>query len=396
MTPHALTRVPPANARPAAPSEANVVVLMNFVPPHRVPILSELARRVKKLTVLLSTAMEPNRSWLAEWGDLDVRLQRTISWRYPWRHSTGFTEEAHRHLPWDTLAHLRSLAPDVVISGQLGPRSVLSAVYKTVARTPRLIFWVGMSEHTELGRGRVYTYYRKRLLRLAHTVIINGCSGVHYLESLGVDPARIFRCPYATTLDFFERGSDFRAPEFAHKLLFVGQLVERKGLLPFLEVLRGWAERHPDRRIEFDVVGKGPLERHIRDVRMPGNVRHRLRGSLRFEELPDAYANAGILVFPTLADDWGMVVNEALAAGVPVLGSRYAQAVDDLCVDGINGWTFRPDAGNEMETALDAALAVSAEKLNEMRRAARERVANLTPQSAADILCEAVQHALRQ
>ena len=51
----------------------------------------------------------------------------------------------------------------------------------------------------------------------------------------------------------------------------------------------------------------------------------------------------GVLVFPTLADEWGLVVNEALAAGVPVLGSLYSQAVEELVRDGENGWTFRPD-----------------------------------------------------
>jgi glycosyltransferase involved in cell wall biosynthesis len=129
---------------------------------------------------------------------------------------------------------------------------------------------------------------------------------------------------------------------------------------------------------------------------MPSNVCVALRGSLAFRDLPRAYADAGILVFPTLADDWGMVVNEALASGVPVLGSRYAQAVEDLCVEGETGWMFRPDQGDEMERALDAALDTSPEALDEMRRAARERVATLTSETAANVMYEAVVHALER
>ena len=394
MTAETLVPLISGESNAACASGAHVVVLMNFVPPHRVPILSELAKRVKKLTLLLSTPMEPNRSWSVEWGDLDIQLQRTLTFRHAWRHDAGFTDELYLHVPWDTVWRLKTLAPDVIISAQLGPRSILSASYKALARKARLVFWLGMSEHTERGRSPLYTSYRKRLLRHCQAAIINGQSGVRYLQELGVESDKIFRCPYATSSTFFERGSDERSDDLAHRLVFVGQLVERKGLIPFLEALRNWGTRHGDRRAEFDIVGSGPLEQRIREFGMPENVRVSLRGPLAFGDLPEAYAKAGILAFPTLADDWGMVVNEALAMGVPVLGSRYAQAVEDLCVDGETGWTFRPDAGHEMENALEAALSASPETLNHMRRAARQRVSDLTPASAADIMHEAVLHAL--
>ncbi len=91
-----------------------------------------------------------------------------------------------------------------------------------------------------------------------------------------------------------------------------------------------------------------------------------------------------------------MVVNEALAAGMPVLGSRYSQAVEDLCVEGVSGWLYRPDVGNEMRQALETALGTSWEDLNTMRRAAREAVSSVTPEWAADVLCEAVARALSE
>jgi glycosyltransferase involved in cell wall biosynthesis len=91
-----------------------------------------------------------------------------------------------------------------------------------------------------------------------------------------------------------------------------------------------------------------------------------------------------------------MVVNEAFAAGVPVLGSRYAQAMEDLCVEGVNGWLFRPDKADEMWHALDAAMATSWEDLNTMRAAAREAVAGVTPQWVANVWCQAIERALNE
>jgi glycosyltransferase involved in cell wall biosynthesis len=98
-----------------------------------------------------------------------------------------------------------------------------------------------------------------------------------------------------------------------------------------------------------------------------------------YDRLPEVYRQAGVLVFPTLADEWGLVVVEAMAAGLPVLGSLYSQAVEDLVTDGLNGWTFRPDDSVSLLSALDRALLTSGAELDQMGWEARNRVRNMTP-----------------
>lgn len=379
-----------------APVPVHVAMLLNFIPPYQLPVLIALSKRVQKLTILVSTPMERNRSWNVDWSGLDVRTQRTLTWRQPWRHSIGFTDENYLHMPWDTVWQLNKLKPDVIIPIQLGPRSMLSSLYARFSKHARLVLSLAMSEHTELGRGWLRTFIRKRLLRRSDSVIINGHSGVRYLESLGVPPTEIFRCPYVAPPEFAERGNSFRSDKDAYRLLYMGQFIERKGLMPFLKLLSKWATDNADRQIEFDLYGYGPFESAIRSFPVPPNLRLSIKHSVPYEQLPEVYAGAGILVLPTLADDWAMVVSEALASGMPVLGSRYAQAVDDLIIDGINGWLFRPDVGTEMETALNAALETSPDKLAEMRAAARESAANLTVEVAADTFVRAILHALNK
>jgi glycosyltransferase involved in cell wall biosynthesis len=376
------------------PSAAHVVFLTNFIPPYQLPVLEEFAQRVRKLTVLISTPMEPNRSWNADWGHLNVEVQRNFSWRRNWRYAGGFTEDNFIHVPWDTIFRLKALAPDVVISGQLGMRSVLSAFYRRLFKRTRLVFLLGLSQHTETGRSASRTLVRKRLLRQCDSVVVNGRSGVRYVESLGIEPSRIYRCPYTTNSLFFEKGSSARSPETAQRLLYMGRFVELKGVVPFLQVLRTWGESHPDRNVELDFVGNGPLEKTYAEFEMPRNIRLRFRGRLEYEELPAAYREGGILVMPTLADEWGLGVNEALASGLPVFGSLHSQAVEDLCTDGVNGWTYKPDVGNEMADALERALATPMDQLNVMRQAARDSVASVTAQTAAAIWYQAVEHAL--
>jgi glycosyltransferase involved in cell wall biosynthesis len=377
------------------PLAAHVVVLLNFIPPYQLPVLEEFAKRVRKLTVLISTPMDGNRSWDTNWGTLDVELQRTLTWLRQWSVGNSFTEANYIHVPWDTVFRLKRLSPDVIISGQLGPRSILSTCYKLLAKRTRLIFSVGLSEYTERERSRTRTLARKWQLRRCDSVIVNGRSGQRYLESLGVESSQIFRCPYATTPVFLERGSAFRPAEIAHRLLYAGRFVDCKGILPFLDVLRKWGQDHPDRTVDFDFVGEGPQEAEIAGFAMPQNVRVNVFEKTEYDQLPAVYQARGILVLPTLHDEWAMVVNEALASGMPILGSRYSQAVEDLCVEGVNGWTFRPDVGNEMEQAIDAAFATTCDELNAMRYAARESISTVTAKSSAQIMCDAVEYALK-
>jgi glycosyltransferase involved in cell wall biosynthesis len=85
-----------------------------------------------------------------------------------------------------------------------------------------------------------------------------------------------------------------------------------------------------------------------------------------------------------------VVVNEALAAGLPVLGSRYSQAVEELVRDGVNGWTFRPDHPDEVYAAVDRAMTAPDEKLNEMRHAGRERILPFAPEYGAKYILSAI------
>ena len=64
----------------------------------------------------------------------------------------------------------------------------------------------------------------------------------------------------------------------------------------------------------------------------PGNLELMILGQCDYERISECYASAGIFAFPSLADDWGMAVNEAMLAGLPVLGSTYSQAVEEMCL----------------------------------------------------------------
>ncbi len=364
-----------------------VVLMSNYVPPYHLALFHQLNERVDDFRIFISTEMEPNRAWPVEWGQLDVRVQRSFTIQRPWRHPHGFSEPVFIHVPYDTPWLLWRSRPDAVISTELGARSLLAVLYGKVFRSCRVVVWVNVSEHTEKARGRLRPRLRRWLLRHSDAILVGGQSGARYLERFGVSPETVVRAPYTVVRPaqpFAERALD----DATARLLYVGQLIERKGLLPFFDVLADWGRDHPDREVELRLAGDGPLRRRLERAVMPANVTLRFLGNVAYRDLPDLYAQAHIFCFPSLADEWGVVVNEALAAGLPVLGSVYSQAVEELVEEGRTGWCFRPDEPHGAYGALDRALRAPPGELARMGAAGWEAVARLAPDVVVDDIVE--------
>ena len=117
-------------------------------------------------------------------------------------------------------------------------------------------------------------------------------------------------------------------------------------------------------------MGKAPFANPLSHSQCRGTSRCGCSGTFRMNVSRRLDAQR-ILAFPTLADDWGLVVTEAMASGLPVLGSIYSQAVEELVRDGESGWLFRPDSSDDVEAKLNSALTTSAERSRDMGAAAR-------------------------
>ena len=338
--------------------------------------------------------MEPGRAWPADWGTLSVRVQRSVAISSRRRHPHGFTDGVTLHFPYDTVLQLAKFRPDVIVAGELGARTLQAVFYRKLQPNSRLIIWATLSEVSERGCGRLRSLVRPLLLRAADAVIVNGDSGARYVQSCGTNSERVFRVPYATDLPRFLSQPLVREYAVRRRLIYSGQLIQRKGLVPFIVHLAEYAARHLACRFQFWLAGDGPLRREIGEFCGPANLEIRMLGHLDYSRLPELYSQAGILAFPTIADEWGVAVVEAMAAGLPVLGSVYSQAVEELVRDGQNGWTFRPDDAVQVCDALSRAFESPVEHIDRMAECARLSVRGLDPASIADRMMEVIDYAL--
>ncbi len=367
-----------------------VALLMNFIAPYRVKLLEALRDRVDELRVFISTPMESDRAWEVDWGTLNVVVQRNLTVRRPYRDEFGFSRQLQIHLPYDTLPQLSRYAPGTVISGELGARSLQAAAWRALHPKSSLLIWGTLSEHSERGWGSLRKLTRRTILRRADGALVNGESGARYIHSFGMPDQRIFRINQPVDVTLFSSRPRRRPDTSLSRLLHVGSLTGRKGLTGFTRALAEWGRRNPARGLEVWWLGDGEQRTELEATPLPSNIAQRFWGNVPYAALPDFYADADVLFFPTLLDEWGLVVNEAMAAGLPVLGSIYSQAVEELVQDGGNGWVFDPLTETSTLAALDRVFATPPEHLPAMREAARRRIMGLTPAVAGERMVQAI------
>ncbi len=121
---------------PSSVLPVRVALLTTFIAPYSLPVWKALSKLVAELHVFISTKMEGNRDWDVYWDDLNLRVQKTITIVRREDHPLGFADKRYLHFPYDTVHCLRRCRPDVVISAELGLRTIQSALFRALTRKP--------------------------------------------------------------------------------------------------------------------------------------------------------------------------------------------------------------------------------------------------------------------
>jgi glycosyltransferase involved in cell wall biosynthesis len=223
-------------------------------------------------------------------------------------------------------------------------------------------------------------------LKSASAVLGNGASCERYIRSLGYEK-EVFFVPY--TIDLPQDKQELETNQNSLTFLFVGQLIKRKGVEEMVNALEKWNDT-AETPIRLIVAGDGPEGDQLSRLKPLSMIDLEMLGSVEYDKIGELYRESDLFIFPTLGDEWGVVVNEALANHVPVIGSLYSQAVEELIVEGENGWLFYPDKEEEFEQVLRKALTTSPEKLLEMKQSTRQALQKVTVDVAVQNMVKAM------
>jgi len=170
-------------------------------------------------------------------------------------------------------------------------------------------------------------------------------------RAMGVPAERVWDVPYHIEISRFRQVDKAsvrqaraeRGWENACVFLFSGQLIQRKGVDLLLSAFSRVAGRMDD--VALLVLGDGPMRGSLEGMARKLGVGSRVKfeGHVRQADLPLKYAMADVFVFPTRYDGWGVVLNEACAAGLPIIATEAAGAAAELVCEGENGFVVKRD-----------------------------------------------------
>ena len=373
------------------------MLIHNFLSPYRVPLFAELAGRFD-LDVWILGDIRSVREWPSEAPDAGFRYRVLPHLTLPLgsRYNVVLLNYT---LPSELARH----RPDAIIFCAWDtPAAFYTAWHAKRTHTP-FVLWSGSTaaEGTLL---RTLTRPLVRdLVRRADAFLAYGSRARDYLVSLGADPGST-HLTYNTveTAEFARRSrisSDDReilrarlAITTERVLLYCGNLLELKGVGDLLSAFARYAKEDPGTTLLL--AGSGREEsRYRRFVQAEGlEGRVIFPGFVPRDELPHFYAIADLLVLPSRSEIWGLVINEALACGLPVIATDVCGATADLLQDGVNGYIVPARNPEALCEAIRRHFGAGVDR-DALCEAARRSIAPFTLARAADVFEAAVAQA---
>ncbi len=318
-----------------------IALVVNEPPPYRIPVFNRIAAMPGiTLHVIFCCRREPNRQWdlppMAFSHEFLRERITTVNGRYI-------------HNNPDVLLALWRCAPDAVVGNGFNPTHLYAMAWCALNRRP----YVPMTDGTlqsESRLSRLHLGLRRLVYRRAKAFIAASNGGFALYQSHRVPRAACYRSCLCIDNERYRSTDDAGAKQF--DFIFCGRLEAGKCPDFAIEVASRCAELVL-RKTRLLMVGAGSLEKDMRALAAlrADKVDVEFHGFAAQRDLPALYRSARMFLFPTRGDVWGVVANEACAAGLPVVVSPQAGVAGELVVDAYNGFVRELD----VESWADAA-----------------------------------------
>jgi glycosyltransferase involved in cell wall biosynthesis len=374
-------------------------IVVNCVPYHEARLNAVVEQARLRVSMIQLTGIDTH--WTVEQSkQLACRFGRQTL--FP---STPWYEIDRRKMVRSLQACLAELKPDVVCINGWSFGGGIAALHWSISRRIPVVL---MSESTALDGSRApwREEIKRRIVGLCSASLVGGSRHRDYIAELGAPVDRVFTGYDVVDNEYFCAGAEAARgaeKQLRHRLglpqryfMACARLVEKKNIAGLLRAYARYCERAEAAAWSLVVVGEGELKGRLLALRSRLGLGDQVHfvGEKSYEELPAYYGLASAFIHASAIEQWGLVVNEAMAAGLPVLVSERCGCAADLVVPGVNGQSFDPTHTDELAEAMRRLAGDDAERAA-MGRASREIVARWSPRRFAENLGSAVEAALR-
>jgi glycosyltransferase involved in cell wall biosynthesis len=299
---------------------------------------------------------------------------------------------------------LDQVQPDAVAVPGWSDRAALAAVRWCAMRQVPMIV---MSESTRHDERRSWwkEAVKRRIVGMFQTGLVGGRPHQDYLTDLGLARERIWLGYDVVDNEHFRRGAEAaRASDKEMRarlglpqryFLASNRFIPKKNLPRLLQAFARYRQAAGPEGWDLVLLGdgelRGDLARYRDRLELGGRVI--MPGFKQYDELPSYYGLAGAFVHASTTEQWGLVVNEAMAAGLPVLVSDRCGCATDLVADGENGFVFDPLDTDDLTRHL-LRMAGGEYDREAMGQASEQIVSRWTPSTFAQGLERAARAAL--
>lgn len=318
-----------------------IALVSNELPPYRVPYFEAIGNIPGiELKVLFCTKREPNRNWDIKHIPFGHEFlpERLFEFRGRYIHTNP-----------GIFRSLSRFRPNVVVTGGFNPTHLFAYAY-AVSRDLSHVPMTDGTDISEQGLSLAHRTVRQLVFARSKAFVYASQGGRRLFKKYGISDQKLFQSCLCIDNSLFT--PDKLLHDRPYDFLFCGRLEHVKNPMFAFEVALATAKTLK-RQVSIRFVGAGAMEATLRAVAAEHarDVRTDFQGFTAHEDLPALYQSAKVFLFPTLWDPWGVVVNEACAAGTPILSSPFPGAAGELIIDGKNGYVRPLEVGQWAERA---------------------------------------------
>ncbi len=339
-----------------------IILIHNIITPTRTLLFNKLHEKFTSqwydFKIIFTSETESNRKWNTQKEidkfEFDYEILQSKQIQNTWWKDNHFF-----HINFDIKKILDKEKPDIIIHAWWAWLSAWSSMFWCKKNNARYILWSGSTKYEKSWRRTITKPLVKYLVKNSDSYWSYGTRASEYLISLGADKEKIYPLYNTVDIDFFLEQSNILKPqkeELKEKygiktkyiLLFVWRFINWKWIYNILEWFANFQEKNKDISLVF--VWWWQEEENMKQIIKEKNIQNIVfTWFVQKENIWELFTIADIFTLPSMQEVWGLVINEAMCFGLPIITAYEVWASADLVQEWKNGYIMKENTVKEFE-----------------------------------------------